>query len=799
MKLPVLLLRLLCVFSGYWSVAVSAQLVDFEDLVPLGADWEFLYYSDTNNVPVDPASVDPAFATNWFRSAYTNIPFEGPAPAMLGWGDVPNDPNNAIVTDIWNSRDGNSQPPAGNRFTVYLRTTFTPTSNVEIIRFEGIVDDGCFIYLDGIEVGRINMSTNAIDTWTQLAQGNGNENAAVATVVSNGISLAAGVPVDLAVSLHNVQPSSSDIALNLGVTALVPPFSREAPNNNFANANTNDLIGAPPFDITGRNDDTLGAPGADKELGEPDHGGEPGGASVWWCWTAVSNQRVNVNIAGSSFDGVLAVYTGTSVDALTEVGSSTNTPASVTFDVNAGTTYYMAVDGRNRGVVEVGDIALSMRSMANNDDYDAANTLDLVGALPANAVGQTADPFGNLVASKEVGEPDHAGNTGGGSLWWAWTCIQSQRVVIDTTGSNFDTLLAVYTGNSLSGLNLVAANDESPFHNGEARVAFDAVFGTTYFIAVDGKNDGAGPSVGNVDLEVRAEPSLLKPVDELIAAESDWEYLLLSSGNVTNTPLDPATVDPDFHNTWHSPSTAVYDGPAFSTGPALLGYGVIDAAPIATDVWAGRDGNGDGTADVKPPNNLNGAVYFRKTFIPTTNIEHLGFEGLIDDGVIIFINGVEVERLNVPANGVATNWLLRASGTQINGANNEVQPSIGAAYDVNLPANQPVDIAATVVSASGTSSDIGFDLRVLEVERNEDLFFDLDITRLSTVGAPTNQFLLVWESLENALYDVEFSLDLNTWIPTTGGENISGGSSGAEAATITTTGDKFNIRVRRKR
>src|SRR5262249_48583588 len=61
----------------------------------------------------------------------------------------------------------------------------------------------------------------------------------------------------------------------------------------------------------------------------------------------------------------------------------------------------------------------------------------------------------NVGATKEVGEPNHAGNTGGKSVWWTWTATASGRVYLDTTGSNFDTLLAVYTGNTVGGLTRV--------------------------------------------------------------------------------------------------------------------------------------------------------------------------------------------------------------------------------------------------------------------------------------------------------------------------------------------------------
>src|SRR6266516_2922514 len=52
----------------------------------------------------------------------------------------------------------------------------------------------------------------------------------------------------------------------------------------------------------------------------------------------------------------------------------------------------------------------------------------------------------NTNATKEAGEPDHAGNGGGKSVWWTWTAPADGEVQITTDDSSFDTLLGVYLG-----------------------------------------------------------------------------------------------------------------------------------------------------------------------------------------------------------------------------------------------------------------------------------------------------------------------------------------------------------------
>lgn len=119
----------------------------------------------------------------------------------------------------------------------------------------------------------------------------------------------------------------------------------------------------------------------------------------------------------------------------------------------------------------------------------------------------------NIAATREADEPNHTGVAQGHSVWWKWTAPGSDGVNINTFGSNYDTVMAVYTGASLNTLTLVAENDDqepSSSYSGPGRkrtgsVNFNAVAGTTYYIAVDGWGDvsaGTIPYVGLITLTV---------------------------------------------------------------------------------------------------------------------------------------------------------------------------------------------------------------------------------------------------------------------------------------------------------
>lgn len=115
-----------------------------------------------------------------------------------------------------------------------------------------------------------------------------------------------------------------------------------ARNNSFAAAQV----------LTGTNGSVFGYNRtATREAGEPMHGGNPGGHSVWFRWTAPKSGSVTFDTAGSRFDTLLAAYTGDSIDGLMPLAQGVAPPGTgssrITFDVAAGTACSVAVDGRD--------------------------------------------------------------------------------------------------------------------------------------------------------------------------------------------------------------------------------------------------------------------------------------------------------------------------------------------------------------------------------------------------------------------------------------------------------------------
>ena len=284
------------------------------------------------------------------------------------------------------------------------------------------------------------------------------------------------------VATANHDDGTISVVLNSTPTPPLP-----APHNdNFANAET--LIG-----VSGQ---TIGT-----NVGATTEGNEPTSFSVWYEWTAPADGGMTIDTYGSGVDTNLRVFTGGSLANLTLVVQNDNdlspdgdvrSSSKVKFNVVSGTTYKISVSSSSGGNITLN---WSLSPPPSNDNF--ANSLLVSGV--SGVIRQT-----NAGATKEPGEPNHADNPGGSSIWFRWTAPSSGSVTFTTSsskiscganpnGCRYDTLLAVYTGASLTETsqpqNLVAKNDNENGQNVTSIVLFVATAGTTYQIAVDSKGN----------------------------------------------------------------------------------------------------------------------------------------------------------------------------------------------------------------------------------------------------------------------------------------------------------------------
>ncbi|MHB8520886.1 MAG: immunoglobulin domain-containing protein [Limisphaerales bacterium] len=92
------------------------------------------------------------------------------------------------------------------------------------------------------------------------------------------------------------------------------------------------------------------------------------------------------------------------------------------------------------------------------------------------------------------------------AVWYAYTPSAPGQLVVDTVGSDFDTLLAVYTG-TCNALSEVGCDDNSG-GNQTSKLTIPVVAGTTYYIAAGGVGGNKGNLVIHVNYGVPAPPDI---------------------------------------------------------------------------------------------------------------------------------------------------------------------------------------------------------------------------------------------------------------------------------------------------
>ena len=95
-------------------------------------------------------------------------------------------------------------------------------------------------------------------------------------------------------------------------------------------------------------------------------------------------------------------------------------------------------------------------------------------------------------ATEEVGEPQpDCGYGVGKTVWYEYVPTSSGMVQVDTVGSDFDTVLAIWTGDSLTTLTNVACDDDGAVEPGSMAI-FPVTASTPYLIQVGGYDGEAG-------------------------------------------------------------------------------------------------------------------------------------------------------------------------------------------------------------------------------------------------------------------------------------------------------------------
>ena len=282
-----------------------------------------------------------------------------------------------------------------------------------------------------------------------------------------------------------------------GLVDLSDPGCSSSTDNDETNAAactpSNNCFSSPTSVAAGGATVSQSTSGATTESGEPAPCGSIG-ATVWFTWTPTASGTATVETVGSSYDTVLAAYTGSSLTGLTNLAcnddiASGNLQSRVSFTATAGTTYRIQAGGYQGATG-----SLTLKVTAPTSGCTSNNAF----ACPTSVAKGSTTSQSTSGYTLETSEPRPCGSIGG-TAWFTYTPSTSGTVTVDTMGSSHDTALAVYTGSSLTGLTNVGCNDDISTSDLDSRVTFTGTAGVTYRIQAGGYNGATGSLVLHVN------------------------------------------------------------------------------------------------------------------------------------------------------------------------------------------------------------------------------------------------------------------------------------------------------------
>jgi Bacterial Ig domain/Calcineurin-like phosphoesterase/Immunoglobulin domain/Fibronectin type III domain len=514
-------------------------------------------------------------------------------------------------------------------------------------------------------------------------------------------------------------PNRQRLAWLLPVLALLNPMPLMADSGPPANDDFDNAIPltGPIVTATGSN------VGATKQFpGEPFISGNFGGASVWWTWTATASGETTVDTSGSDFNTLLGVYTGTAVNQLTTVAANNdyegNQWSRVQFMAEAGTEYKIVVDGFATGRFPPqparGNIVLHLKGVGglNIDSptngmvftfgdpipIDVSFTSDFPNP-PATRVdfyrgdtlfaSSTTEPFSAMATDVPAGSNSFyvvAINSAGLPVQSPVVNVLVQNVGVTLLTPFEDTLYFDPSPITVTAWPYLPAgaitNIEFYVDNVKFGEAATPPYSAVWSEVTGGSHRFTAIGRSDTGTSYDSQPVNVGVVTAILPYNSVWSYLDDGSDQGTN---------------WLAPD---FDAGSWASGPAPLGYGDSNGRLPATTNAFGPD-----------PNNKFVTTYFRQTF-QAANVS--GYSDLVlniqrDDGAIVYLNGTEVGRFNMPA-GMVTSTTFAAGNASDDGGT-----TFSISMDPALLHEGANVFAVEIHQDAGNSSDIWFQMELVGV------------------------------------------------------------------------------------
>jgi hypothetical protein len=610
------------VLAGAVGLTASAQVN--LSLLNFTSTWK--YQENGTNLPPNPASPPAIWTTNNYNDS--SWP-SGQAP--LGYPANENLLNYATMGQALSRFMPGSTTVQVTSY--FFRTTFNFPSNVTSgvsLVFSNIIDDGCIVHLNGMEIYRLAMPTGAVNAATKSTRANDFSEAAHGMEVTNipPTYLRQGVN-QLAVQVHQGGDASSDAVMSISLNAIIcsAPRITNCPPNVLTSVGSSFILDCREV-ITGGCANTYrwykGTPGSATFVTQ----GNPYYSVSSAALTHSGNYfMIASNISGTATSCVVNVevvddiYPPGIVSAIAQESAASNT-LNVVFTENLRAT-----------------------SATNPANY----RLVMIGTT--NVVPVTrAQPFLNTVTL----------TVGSNNWFWGSNYLLTVNYVTDTRGNSIST----YSNQ------VIVAFFKVLFDYGDRSKFYDVA--TAWL---------RNPNYTN-----------------LVFYAPDWRMPNFNDSDPDQWP--EGSGGPYYFDANPQPQ------PCFNLGTAHnLGF-------YLDNVWT---------------------YYFRTRFVAPTNTGRatLQFSYFVDDGAVMYLNGVEIGRVNMPAGPI----------TPDTRAPTIVDPSCSSSTNVlvsNLRSGTNV-LAVEVHQADVASFDLWYGVKIrAAIQEALPCIPPLKITRTTSTGVPTN-------------------------------------------------------------
>ncbi|MFD2512318.1 Ig-like domain-containing protein [Pontibacter locisalis] len=684
----------------------SLKLTAQTSLIPYGSSWNYLD-NGTNE------------GTAWRASTYDDSGWKT-GNAKFGYGI--NDASTAISY-------GSS--PNKKFITAYFRKSINISDITVFSSFTAQIqrDDGVVVYINGVEVYRNNLPGGTI-SYTTLAT-DAKDNGSVSQAFSIASSVFKTGSNIIAVEVHQSKANSPDLAFDMElIGALNTPPTNQPPQVTVSSPVDNASVALGEALTIGAFASDLEGTVANVEFYvEGSKIGEDLTSPYAYSWTPTSVGVFNLTAKATDNTGATTTSAIVKVNVVSAAPTDQTPPSVVSIDryspatsttgassVTFRTTFTEPVSG-----VDKTDFLLTVTSGTTSGVLasDCVEPIGTDGSVYDTTVSSLTGS-GTIrldLISSGTGITDAAGNAmiNGFNGGKTYTIDQTPPVVlsinrqaptaetVEATSLTFRvTFSEPVTGVDKTDFNLtVVSGSTTGDLTAEAITAVDTD-GAIYDVTVTSIN---GNGVLRLDLK-SADTGVTDAVGNPISGgfTGGQTYTIEQIIAERKTPGEPESIIA-YNSSWKyldngvdqgiSWRTAAYSDDSWKNGYGKFGYGIDDATTIV---------------DYGNSSNKYITTYFRKT-INISNPEI--YSGYIlnikrDDGVIVYINGSEVIRDNMPSGTVSYNTLASSNIYPDNGTT-----PIGYRIDPKAFASGNNIIAVEVHQSSATSLDIAFDLELI--------------------------------------------------------------------------------------